>query len=62
MVVGELGSAAASDAAAGKLLSGCILPRVTAVSTQLLTDTHSSILQAALVRDGVYTLTWYARP
>lgn len=49
-VVGELGAAAASDAAVGKLLAGCTPSRVTVVSTQLLMDTHSSVVQAALVR------------
>ena len=48
--VGELGAAAALDAFTGKLLSGGTPMRVTAVTTQCLTDTHSSILQAALVR------------
>ena len=48
--IGELGAAAASDACTGQLLSGGTPMRVTAVTTQCLIDTHSSILQAALVR------------
>lgn len=48
--IGELGAAAVSDASVGKLLSGCTPTRIVTLTTQMLIDTHSSLLQAALVR------------